>query len=172
MDTRVSFVPMASIRKGGGLISPPIRSYHEMRTGFTMFREGDILVSKITPCFENRKVALVSNLSNGYGFGSTELHVLRARSSCSARYLFYVLTSDRFRARGMANMTGSAGQRRVPAGFIRNYQLRIPDLGQQEHIADVLGLADHRLELLRRKLCALRTLKKGLMQKLLGAVHA
>ncbi len=107
MDTRVSFVPMANVREGGGLISPPVRPYREMRSGYTAFREGDILVSKITPCFENRKVALASNLSNGYGLGSSELHVLRTRTSCSARYLFYVLMSDGFRARGIANMTGT-----------------------------------------------------------------
>ena len=165
-DTPVSFIPMANIREGGGLLSPPVRPYHEIASGFTAFQDGDVLVGRITPCFENRKVALASNLSNGYGLGTTELHVLRPKASCSAGFLLYVSMSDRFRARGIANMTGSAGQRRVPTGFIRSYRLRVPDLVEQERIAGVLWLAEHRIDLLRRKLAHLQALKQGLMGKL------
>ena len=125
LDTHVSFVPMANISERGGLISPPVRPYRDVASGFTAFQDGDVLVSKITPCFENQKGALAQDLSNGYGFGTTELHVLRAKASCSSRFLFYVSMSEGFRARGVANMTGSAGQRRVPAGFIQSYRLRV-----------------------------------------------
>ena len=119
LDTHVSFVPMANISEGGGLISPPVRPYRDVALGFTAFQDGDIIVSKITPCFENQKGALVQDLSNGFGFGTTELHVLRAKASCNARFLFYVSMSEGFRARGVANMTGSAGQRRVPTGYTK-----------------------------------------------------
>ena len=167
LDTQVSFVPMANISEGGGLISPPVRPYRDVASGFTAFQDGDVLVSKITPCFENRKGALAQDLSNGYGFGTTELHVLRAKSSCSARFLFYVSMSEGFRARGVANMTGSAGQRRVPAGFIQSYRLRVPSLPEQERIATVLDTVDRSLGILEQKLTSLRYLKHGLMQKLL-----
>ena len=171
-DTWVSFVPMANISEGGGLISPPVRPYRDVDSGFTAFQDGDVLVSKITPCFENRKAALAQELSNGYGFGTTELHVLRAKASCSARFLFYVSMSERFRARGVANMTGSAGQRRVPTSFIRSYRLRVPNLPEQERIANVLSMADRRIGLLQKKLTALREVKRGLMQRLFsGAVQ-
>ena len=165
-DIQVSFVPMANIGEGGGLIFPPVRPYREVDSGFTAFQDGDVLVSKITPCFENRKGALAQELSNGYGFGTTELHVLRAKASCSARFLFYVSMSEGFRARGVANMTGSAGQRRVPTGFIRSYRLRVPSLPEQERIANVLSMADRHVELLQTKLTALREIKRGLMQRL------
>ena len=165
-DTQVSFVPMANIGEGGGLVFPPVRPYREVDSGFTAFQDGDVLVSKITPCFENRKGALAQELSNGYGFGTTELHVLRAKASCSARFLFYVSMSEGFRARGVANMTGSAGQRRVPTGFIRSYRLRVPSLPEQERIANVLSMADRHVELLQTKLTALRKIKRGLMQRL------
>ncbi len=167
LDTQVSFVPMANISEGGGLISPPVRPYRDVASGFTAFQDGDVLVSKITPCFENRKGALAQELSNGYGFGTTELHVLRAKASCSARFLFYVSMFEGFRARGVANMTGSAGQRRVPTGFIRSYRLRVPSLPEQERIATVIGAVDRSLEILEQKLASLRYLKHGLMQKLL-----
>ena len=167
LDTQVSFVPMANITAGGGLIAPPVRLYRDVASGFTAFQNGDVLVSKITPCFENQKGALVQELSNGYGFGTTELHVLRAKASCSARFLFYVSMSEGFRARGVANMTGSAGQRRVPAGFIQSYRLRVPGLPEQERIATVLDTVDRSLEILEQKLASLHCLKHGLMQKLL-----
>ena len=125
------------------------------------------LSPQITPCFENQKGALAQELSNGYGFGTTELHVLRAKASCSARFLFYVSMSEGFRARGVANMTGSAGQRRVPAGFIQSYRLRVPSLPEQERITNVIGAVDRSLEILGQKLTSLRYLKHGLMQKLL-----
>ena len=166
LDTQVSFVPMANISEGGGLISPPVRPYRDVASGFTAFQDGDVLVSKITPCFENQKGALAQDLSNGYGFGTTELHVLRAKASCSARFLFYVSMSEGFRARGVANMTGSAGQRRVPTGFIQSYRLRVPSLPEQERIANVLSMADRRVKLLQTKLTALREIKRGLMQRL------
>ena len=166
LDTHVSFVPMANISEGGGLISPPVRPYRDVASGFTAFQDGDVLVSKITPCFENHKGALAQDLSNGYGFGTTELHVLRAKASCSSRFLFYVSMSEGFRARGVANMTGSAGQRRVPAGFIQSYRLRVPSLPEQERIANVLSMADRRVKLLQTKLTALREIKRGLMQRL------
>ena len=167
LDTQVSFVPMANISEGGGLISPPVRPYRDVASGFTAFQDGDVLVSKITPCFENQKGALAQELSNGYGFGTTELHVLRAKAYCSARFLFYASMSEGFRARGVANMTGSAGQRRVPAGFIQSYRLQVPSLPEQERIATVLDTIDRSLEVLKQKLTSLRYLKHGLMQKLL-----
>ena len=166
LDTQVSFIPMANISEGGGLISPPVRPYRDVASGLTAFQDGDVLVSKITPCFENQKGALAQDLSNGYGFGTTELHVLRAKASCSSRFLFYVSMSERFRARGVANMTGSAGQRRVPVGFIQSYRLRVPSLPEQERIANVLSMADRRVKLLQTKLTALREIKRGLMQRL------
>ena len=165
-DTRVSFIPMAQVSKGGGLISPQIRLYREVASGHTAFQDGDILVAKITPCFENRKGALVQKLSNGYGFGTTELHVLRAKTSCSARFLFYMTMSERFRSRGVANMTGSAGQRRVQTSFIRSYRIQIPSLQEQTCIANVLLTGDRHIELLKTKLAALREFKRGLMQRL------
>lgn len=166
LDTRVSFVPMANVSKGGGLTSPQIRPYCDVSSGLTAFQDGDILVAKITPCFENRKGALVRGLSNGYGFGTTELHVLRAKNSCSARFLFYVTMSEGFRSRGVANMTGSAGQRRVPTSFIRSYRIQVPSLQEQECIANVLWTADRHIELLEKKLAAHRKFKRGLIQRL------
>ncbi len=123
-------------------MNPQVRSFREVVSGFTCFQDGDVLVAKITPCFENFKGALVRDLKNGIGFGTTELHVLRAKADACPEFLFYLTMSEPFRERGVANMTGSAGQKRVPTGFLRNFRFDCPDRDEQEHIAAVLGAAD------------------------------
>ncbi len=162
----VTFLAMADISGQGRIMSKQERPYSSVVNGFTSFRDGDILVAKITPCFENGKGAHLAGLTNGIGYGSTEFHVLRA---CNAdeRFLFLHTQSLPFRARGEANMTGSAGQKRVPTDFIRRYPIPLPPLPEQERIAEVLGAWDRAIALTDRLIEAKQRLKKGLMQQLL-----
>lgn len=48
-----------------------------VKSGFTYFEKGDVLLAKITPCFENGKGCHTADLPTNVGFGSTEFHVLR-----------------------------------------------------------------------------------------------
>ena len=90
----VSFVPMAAVDAGNGLIDvSDTRPYSAVQKGFTTFKEGDVLFAKITPCMENGKMAVVPKVKNGYGFGSTEFHVLRTFSGIEAGYLYYYVSS-------------------------------------------------------------------------------
>ncbi len=146
-NTEVSFLAMADVSESGEIINHRKRLYDEVQTGFTTFENSDILVAKITPCFENGKGALANNLINGFGFGSTEFHVIRANDKILPKYLFYITRSQRFKKEGEKNMTGSAGQKRIPASFIKKFKIPLPPLPIQQHIADTLDKADA----LRRK---------------------
>lgn len=146
-NTEVSFLAMADVSESGEIINHRKRLYDEVQTGFTTFENSDILVAKITPCFENGKGALANNLINGFGFGSTEFHVIRANDKILPKYLFYITRSQRFKKEGEKNMTGSAGQKRIPASFIKKFKIPLPPLPVQQQIADTLDKADA----LRRK---------------------
>ncbi|MCK5860899.1 MAG: restriction endonuclease subunit S [Candidatus Hydrogenedentes bacterium] len=165
-DCNVTFLAMADISEQGIVLARQERAYNSVSKGFTSFRDGDILIAKITPCFENGKGALLYDLVNGIGFGSTEFHVIRA---CKANRIFlYFWTQSRpFRARGGANMTGSAGQKRVPTDFIKKYMIPLPSLPEQERIAEVLSAWEKAIALTDRLIDAKQRLKKGLMQQLL-----
>ena len=163
---QVTFLGMADLSESGHVIGGEIKEYSTVSSGFTSFVDDDVLVAKITPCFENGKGAHVSELTNGVGFGSTEFHVLRAKPLVAPGYLYRVIYTEEFRTQGERNMVGSAGQRRVPTDFIKNYIVALPPLPEQKKIARILSTVDSKLALIDQQITATQTLKKGLMQKL------
>lgn len=100
------------------------RKLSTVKKGYTPFIESDVLFAKITPCMENGKVAIAHNLKNGIGFGSTEFHVIRPQESLLRKLLFFFLIREDLRKDAQRNMTGSAGQLRVPVSYMQ--QLPIP----------------------------------------------
>lgn len=113
--------------------------------GMTRFSRNDVLVAKITPCFENGKGACLDAMPVRFGHGSSEYHVLRCTSEVHPRYL-YLRTADAvLRAEGVASMTGSAGQKRVPAEFFKNFVLCLPPLDEQALIVRYLNHAEIRI---------------------------
>lgn len=127
-DTPVSFVPMASVcEKVGEIKERIIRPFAEVKKGFTYFANGDVIFAKITPCMENGKSAVASDLENGLAFGSTEFHVLRPRSS-PAEWLYYFVRSRTFRSEAARHFKGSAGQQRVPEDFLVHALIPDPPL--------------------------------------------
>ncbi len=136
-DTEVSFVPMEAVGTDGTIRLDMTRTLGELSQGYTYFRNGDVLVAKITPCFENGKGAVARGLKNGIGFGTTELHVLHP-TALEPRYLFYVTLSHDFRAMGSSQMYGSAGQKRVPESFLSDFSVADSPIDQQARIADFL----------------------------------
>ena len=144
----VSFVPMPAVTERGEIDATAIKEYDEVKTGFTYFAENDVLFAKITPCMENGKGAVAKGLHNGIGFGSTEFHVLRPISGKTDPYWIYTLTAfSQFRMDAASNMTGSAGQRRVPASFLENYRVSLPPIALQEQFAAFVEQTD------KSKLC-------------------
>ena len=139
----VSFVPMPAVTECGEIDATAVKEYDEVKTGFTYFAENDVLFAKITPCMENGKGAVARGLCNGLGFGSTEFHVLRPISGKSNPYWIYTLTAfSQFREDAANNMTGSAGQRRVPAFFLENYRVAVPPIELQNEFADFVHQVD------------------------------
>jgi len=142
-DLMVSFVPMPSVSEKGEIDASEIKSYNDVKSGFTYFAENDVLFAKITPCMENGKGAVAKGLSNGIGFGSTEFHVLRPINGTSdPHWLYAVTTFKQFRIDAANNMTGSAGQRRVPASFLEAYKVSVPPIDLQNEFATFVEQTD------------------------------
>jgi type I restriction enzyme S subunit len=118
----------------GAITKPEVKPLKKVIKGYTHFTEGDILFAKITPCMENGKAAIAKNLVNGVGCGTTELHVLRPLGGILSEYIYHYIRQQSFRDRAEANMTGTAGQLRVPVEFIRNEIIPLPPLEEQKEI--------------------------------------
>ncbi len=138
----VSFVKMASVSEDGFISDCEVRPFDEVRKGFTYFEEGDVLLAKITPCFENGKAAVAEDLPHRIGFGSTEFHVLRPGPMVNTRYLFYFVWNQSVRSSGRSQMAGAAGQKRLPSDFLAKLEIPLPTLDEQRRIAAVLDKAD------------------------------
>lgn len=163
----VSFLAMGDVSEDGHIRTRQTRSYSVVAKGFTSFINKDVLVAKITPCFENGKGALVAGLLGGLGFGSTEFHVLRARPGLvSPEFLHLHTRTEAFRTLGEQRMVGSAGQKRVPVEFLRAYPVALPPQPEQQKIAAILNAVDDKLDVIARQIEATQTLKRGLMQTL------
>ncbi len=137
-ETEVSFVPMADIHIFNASFTPKkSRKLVEVLTGFTYFKDNDILLAKITPCFENGKAAIARNLTNGIGFGSTEYIVIRANASLVyPEWIFYHINTPEFIDGGKLFMTGTAGQQRVDINYVKKYRIPVPSLEEQKKILD------------------------------------
>ncbi len=141
-DDMVSFVPMEAISVDGVLGAVESRKAAEVWEGYTYFRRNDVVMAKITPCFENGKGGLLNKLPTDIGFGTTEFIVLRARESrVRPAFLAHVLSLKTFRNRGADAMTGAAGQQRVPLAFVKGFEIALPPLDEQDRILAALEVA-------------------------------
>ncbi|MDE2577904.1 MAG: restriction endonuclease subunit S [Hyphomicrobiales bacterium] len=147
-----SFVPMPMIAAEYGVANQhEVRSWGEIRKGYTHFAEGDVGLAKITPCFENGKSAVFRNLTGGIGAGTTELHIVRPLF-VEQDFILLFLKSPHFIETGIPKMTGTAGQKRVPTEYFAHSPFPLPPLAEQHRIVakvdELMGLCD-RLEAAR-----------------------
>jgi type I restriction enzyme S subunit len=149
--TEVSFVPMEAVGEYGGLDLSRTKPMSAVGSGYTYFHDGDVVVAKITPCFENGKGALAAGLTNGIAFGTTELHVLRPREEMDGQFLFYLTLSNDFRRLGEAEMYGAGGQKRVPESFVENLRHPLPPIVEQRSIVDFLNRETAKIDTLVAK---------------------
>ena len=135
-DMEVAFIPMPLIEDGySGNHSFEIRKWKDIKSGFTHFKDGDVGIAKITPCFENRKSVVFKNLCNGYGAGTTELHVLRPyKDTILAEFLLVYAKSQRFIEDGKQTFSGAVGQQRIGKEYIETVYFPIPPLQEQQRI--------------------------------------
>lgn len=168
-DTEVSFIPMTKVGEHGEFDASEIKNYSEVKKGFTNFQNGDILFAKITPCMENGKGAIAHNMKNGIGFGSTEFHVLRPDTDkITSEWLYYLTTWETFRKEAERNMTGSAGQKRVPKTFLENYVVNLPDIDTQKSENKILRKVDDLIFLRKQQLAKLDELVKARFVEMFG----
>ncbi len=151
-ETQVSFLPMELVGEDGVLSLGETRTIEQVREGYTYFRDQDVIVAKITPCFENGEGALCNNLLNSIGFGTTELYVLRAKEGIYPKYIYYLTKSRPFRALGAAMMHGTAGQQRVPDDFVKDFRLGFSSSIEQQAIVDYLDRETAKIDALVNKI--------------------
>jgi type I restriction enzyme S subunit len=136
-DIDVSFLPMKCVEELTGRIDLSIvKRLSEVKKGYTSFKDGDLLFAKITPCMENGKVAIVDKLVNGIGFGSTEFHVLKLYDELPRKYFFHFLVQESVRRDAQRNMSGSAGQLRVPSRYMKSALIPLAPLSEQHRIVN------------------------------------
>jgi type I restriction enzyme, S subunit len=139
----VTFLPMEDLGVlGKEVIGVKERKLKDVTGSYTYFAENDLLLAKITPCFENGKIGIAKNLINGVGFGSSEYLVFRSKGEIIQEYLYYFLSRETFREEGRKRMTGAVGHKRVAKEFIENYPLPFPvSIPEQQRIVAILDEA-------------------------------
>lgn len=149
-DQLVTFAPMSAVSEQTATVEhPEKRPYSDVKKGFTYFEENDVLFAKITPCMENGKSAIASDLIGGIGFGSTEFHVIRSNQYLLLpKYVHFFIRQQSFRDNAKARMRGAVGQQRVPKDFLDDTILPLPPISEQNQIVEILDQAD-RLRKLR-----------------------
>ena len=168
-DLDVSFIPMPLIDEGyNNSHSFEIRKWKDVKTGFTHFAEGDLAVAKITPCFENKKSVIFHDLKNGFGAGTTELHIVRVlQNSLNAHYILWNLKTNNFIADGVNAFSGAVGQKRIGREFIANYLLAIPPRVQQDMIVKTIDDAFAAITEIEKSSATIDSVKALLKSKIL-----
>lgn len=166
-DLEVTFLPMENVSENGEVDLSETRKLSEVYSGFTYAKNGDVVIAKITPSFENGKGAYLNNLCNDIAFGTTEFHVLRPKKINEINYiwLYYLTMTKKFRMYGELNMSGSAGQKRISKAFIENFQIPLPPLKLQEQFAAKVEAIEAQKAKLQTSLEEIETLFDALMQE-------
>lgn len=168
-DVEVSFVPMECVGVDGSFTireNGPVSSYYK---GYTYFRDGDVLLAKITPCFENGKAAIAEGCKNGIGFGTTEFHVARPKEGVSNSYwIKYMLKNDTVHDLATINMTGSAGQKRIQTPFFEKLTIFCPPIELQNQFAAFVKQVDKSKVVVQKALDEAQILFDSLMQEYFG----
>jgi type I restriction enzyme S subunit len=169
LDDELDFFPMSVVEAGSSVAAASeTRPFGAVKKGYTCFADGDVLLAKITPCFENGKIA-EARVRSECAFGSTEFHVLRPNAQkLDARYLVNFLRRDQILIEGERRMTGSGGQRRVPKHFLESLRIPLPDLAEQRRIAAILDKADSLRTKRRKAMTYLDGLAQSIFAEMFG----
>jgi len=140
-ETLISFVPMSDLGENRMTFTPKeTKRIEELGSSYTYFANGDVLVAKVTPCFENGKAGIARNLTNGVGFGSSEFYVLRPSDRVLAEFVYFCISHRQFREPAIEQMTGTGGLQRVPKSYVETFEIPLPPLEvQKEIVAEIEG---------------------------------
>lgn len=175
---------MASVMEEfGGIDVGKSRPFEEVKKGYVQFRERDVLFAKITPCMENGKVGVVPKLDSEVGYGSTEFHILRAPAEVDPRWIAHFVSREEFRRAAKRNMSGSAGQLRVPAVWLSEQSIPVPPPKEQQRVvakleelisdleAGTVALERARANLKRYRAAVLKAAVEGRLTEKWRATH-
>lgn len=153
----LTFIPMSAVETETCRADvSKVRTMGELRSrSYRGFREGDILVAKITPSMENGKVAVAQGLVDGWGMGSTEFHILRPKTGVEPRYIAWFTLQKKFRARARMSMTGTAGQLRVPAAYLKEVLISLPPAHEQQRIVERIDRDFHKVNMIEKSIKSL-----------------
>ena len=169
-NTSVSFMPMESLGINDKFtISKQSKDLESVSGSYTYFTEGDVLLAKITPCFENGKLGIASNLVNGIGFGSSEYIVFRPNKIIDKEWLYYFLNRESFRVLGSQHMSGSVGHKRVTKEFIEETLIPLIPVAKQKEFVGKIDNVFLQSQILKSasksKIRELTLLKQSILQK-------
>ena len=162
----VSYIPMEDIST--------LNSFYDLRQnkpiqqlskGYSFFEKGDVLLAKITPCFENGKSAIVRDLKNNIGFGSTEFLVLRSSKDILKEYLYWHISHPEFITNGKEVMTGSSGHKRLPKSYILNLKIPVPTIEEQEKIVIEINNYESQIDTLNQQITTAKAQQKTIMSE-------
>jgi type I restriction enzyme S subunit len=147
-EFEVAFLPMEFIGEDGSIDLSQTRVLGEVRNGYSSFANGDVVIAKVTPCFENGKGAPIRGLLSHHGFGTTELTVLRPHSPEDQEFIWWLTASAAFRLPAQAEMVGAGGLKRVPDQFVAGFPIAWPTEAERSAIAAFLDRETARIDAL------------------------
>lgn len=170
VSIEVSFLPMAELNEfRSDFNASQTKEISEVYKGYTYFKESDVLLAKVTPCFENGKAGISRNLKNGIGFGSSEFHVIRPNEKILPEWIYYSVLTQKFRDAGVLAFTGSSGLKRVPAKFVQNWKISLPPINEQKQIISRINEAISKLTKVKSTYMGTmdyyKTLKESILDK-------
>ena len=169
-DDNVSFLPMEDLQIMNYYIEPKqSKKLKEISGSYTCFANGDVLLAKVTPCFENGKQGIAKDLTNGVGFGSSEYIVFRPASKLLSEYLYYSLATSDFRENGKKHLLGACGLKRLSKDYVNEYNIPLPPLPEQKRIVEELDTLSEKVrqlqEIYTKQIANCDELKQSLLQK-------
>ena len=128
--------------------------------------DGDILLAKITPSFENGKQGIL-RIGKKYAYATTEVIPFKGKDNfADTLYLAYHLKKDDLRIELAEKMEGSTGRQRLSKSVLNDLPIPLPPLSEQHKIAHVLSTIQKAIEQQDKLIRTTTELKKTLMQKL------
>lgn len=152
-ESLVSFVPMPNVQEKSNMVEYDFVPYSTVKKGFTVFKKGDMIWAKITPCMQNGKSCIVDKMPTEVGSGSTEFHVVRKRTDdVYMPFVWSIFSNENVLKAAQAVFSGSAGQQRVSESFLENFPCVIPEYDKQVALASML---EHTLSAQKEKMLKL-----------------
>ncbi len=165
-NLEVSFVPMAIVKEHeSSFIPEETKKLNEVYKGYTYFKNNDVLLAKVTPCFENGKSGIAKKLKNGIGFGSSEYHVIRPSQKLLGELVYFIISDNSFLISGKKQMSGTGGLKRLPKEYITNKKIPLPPLSLQQKFAKIVEHVEKLKEKQKQSKEEINNLFDSLMKK-------